>query len=159
MPHVFDRRNYVRYGFGRNIYCDSGDRVARATRVKRGLERSSPGFQPPSSCAHGIVTEWPTLHSLDRDGSATLQAMSTHTIPEYLEEERQKATDTQLRTEVEAARIQALQRGRHRTAKQPKLELLPPVKAATKKKKRTVAVAHRKPRASGKMAEETRKRA
>jgi hypothetical protein len=85
--------------------------------------------------------------------------MTTHTIPEYLEEERQKATDIQLRTEVEAARIQALQRGHHRTAKQPKLELLPPVKAATKKKKRTVAVAHGKPRASGKMAAETRKRA
>jgi hypothetical protein len=87
--------------------------------------------------------------------------MTTHTIPEYLEEERQKATDTQLRTEVEAARIQALQRGHNRTAKQPKpkLELLPPVKAATKKKKRTVAVAHGKPRASGKTAAETRKRA
>jgi uncharacterized protein YjbJ (UPF0337 family) len=76
--------------------------------------------------------------------------MTTHTIPEYLEEERQKAADTQLRTEVEAARIQALQRGHHRTAKQPKLALLPPVKAATKKKRRTVAVAHGKPRASGK---------
>lgn len=99
------------------------------------------------------------MHSLDRDGSATLQAMTAHTIPEYLEEERQKATDTRLRTEVEAARILALQRGHHRTAKQPKLELLPPVKAATKKKKRTVAVAHGKPRASGKMAAETRKRA
>jgi hypothetical protein len=99
------------------------------------------------------------LHSLDRDGSATLQDMIAHTIPEYLEEERQKATDTQLRTEVEAARIQALHRGHHRTAKQPKLELLPPVKAASKKKKRTVAVAHGKPRASGKMAAETRKRA
>jgi hypothetical protein len=86
--------------------------------------------------------------------------MTAHTIPEYLEEERQKATDTQLRTEVEAARIQALQRGHHRTAKEPKLELLPPIKAATKKKKkRTVAVAHGKPRASGKMAAETRKRA
>ena len=95
----------------------------------------------------------------DRDGSATLQTMTAHTIPEYLEEERQKATDTQLRTEVEATRIQALQRGHHRTAKQTKLELLPPVKAATKKKKRTVAVAHGKPRASGKMAAETRKRA
>jgi hypothetical protein len=136
MPYVFDWRDYVRYGCGRNNYCDPGDCVARASRVKR-----------------------PKLHSLDRDGSGTLQAMTAHTIPEYLEEERQKATDTQLRTEVEAARIQALQRGHHRTAKQPKLELLPPVKAATKKKKRTVAVAHGKPRASGKMAAETRKRA
>ena len=94
--------------------------------------------------------------------------MTTQTIPEYLEEERQKAADTQLRTEEEAERIQPLQHGHHRTAKQPKVELLPPVKAAAKKKKKkkTVAVARKqlraarkKPRASGKMAAKTRKRA
>jgi hypothetical protein len=61
--------------------------------------------------------------------------MTAQTIPEYLEEGHQKATDTQLRTEEEAARIQPLQHGHHRTAKQPKVELLPPVKAASKKKK------------------------
>ncbi len=88
-------------------------------------------------------------------------AMTTQTIPEYLEEERQKAADTQLRTEEEAARIQPLRHGHHRTAKQPKVELLPPVKAATKKKKKkeTAVVARKKPRASGKMAAKTRKRA
>jgi hypothetical protein len=87
--------------------------------------------------------------------------MTAQTIPEYLEEERQKATDTQLRTEEEAARIQPLRHGHHRTAKQPKLEVLPPVKAATKKKKKkkTAAVARKKPRASGKTAAKTRKRA
>jgi len=94
--------------------------------------------------------------------------MTTQTIPEYLEEERQKAADTQLRTEEEAARIQPLQHGHHRTAKQPKVAALPPVKAAAKKKKKkkTVAVARKKPRAarkkpraSGKMAAKTRKRA
>ena len=89
--------------------------------------------------------------------------MTTQTIPEYLEEERQKAADTQLRTEEEAARIQSLRHGHHRTAKQPKLDLLPPVKAAIKKKKKkkkkTAAVARKKPRASGKMAAQTRKRA
>jgi len=85
-------------------------------------------------------------------------AMTTQTIAQYLDEERQKATDTQLRTEEEAARIQPLQHGHHRTAKQPKVELLPPVKAVTKKKK-TAAVARKKPRASGKMAAKTRKRA
>ena len=97
----------------------------------------------------------------DRDSSATLQVMTAQTIPEYLEEERQKATDTQLRTEEEAARIQPLRHGHHRTAKQPKLELLPPVKAATKKKKKkkAAAVARKKPRASGKTAAKTRKRA
>jgi hypothetical protein len=87
--------------------------------------------------------------------------MTTQTIPEYLEEERQKATDTQLRTEEEAARIQPLQHGHHRAARQPKVELAPPVKAATKKnkKKKAGAVARKKPRASGKMAAKTRKRA
>jgi hypothetical protein len=84
--------------------------------------------------------------------------MTAQTIPEYLEEERQKATDTQLRREEEAARIQPLRHGHHRTAKQPHVELLPPVKATTKKKK-TAAVARKKPRASGKTAAKTRKRA
>jgi hypothetical protein len=87
--------------------------------------------------------------------------MTTQTIPEYLEEERQKAADTQLRTEEEAARIQPLQHGHHRTAKQPKLELLAPVKRATKKKpkRKTAAVARKKPRAAGKKATKNRKRA
>src|ERR1700693_2207708 len=71
-----------------------------------------------------------------RRRSATLHVMTTQTIPEYLEEERQKAADTQLRTDEEAARIQPLQHGHHRTAKQPRVELLPPVKTAAKKKKR-----------------------
>jgi hypothetical protein len=87
--------------------------------------------------------------------------MTTQTIAEYLEEERQKSADTQLRTEEEAARIQPLQHGHHRTAKQPKAELLPPVKAVSKKKKKkkTVSVARKKPRAAGKIAAKTRKRA
>lgn len=101
------------------------------------------------------------MHSLDGDSSATLQAMTVQTIPEYLEEERQKAADTQLRTEEEAARIQPLHHGHHRKAKQPKLPLLTQVKAATKKKKKrkTVAVARKKPRAARKMTVKTRKRA
>jgi hypothetical protein len=93
--------------------------------------------------------------------------MTTQTIKEYLDEEREKASETQLRTEEEAARIQPLQHGHHRTAKQPegtakqpKLKLLPPVKAATKKKKKkTAAVAGKKTRVSGKMAGKIRKRA
>jgi hypothetical protein len=120
----------------------------------------SVSFSAASSSIHEIATEWPKLHSLDGDRSATLQAMTVQTIPEYLEEERQKTADTELRTEEEAARIQPLQHGHHRKAKQPRLELLPQVKAATKKKKRkTVAVARKKPRAARKMATQTRKRA
>jgi hypothetical protein len=90
------------------------------------------------------------------DRSATLQAMTTQTITEYLEEERQKAADTQLRTEEEAARIQPLQHGHHRTAKQSKVELAPPLKAVTKKKKKkkkkTATAAGKKPQASIKAA-------
>jgi hypothetical protein len=86
--------------------------------------------------------------------------MTVQTIPEYLEEERQKAADTQLRTEAEAARIQSLHHdGHHRKAKQPRLPLLPQVKAATKKKRKTVAVARKKPRTARKMTVKTRKRA
>jgi hypothetical protein len=61
--------------------------------------------------------------------------MTTKTIPAYLEDERQKHEDDQLRMEEEAARIQPLHHGHHRTAKQPKLELKSPVKAAVKAKK------------------------
>jgi hypothetical protein len=101
------------------------------------------------------------MGQIGRDGSATLAAMTTQTIPEYLEEERQKAADTQLRTEEEAARIQPLRHGHHRAEKQPKVKLLPPVKAAIKKKKKkkTVAVARKKPRAAGKKVAKIRKRA
>jgi hypothetical protein len=83
--------------------------------------------------------------------------MTVQTIPEYLEEERQKAADTQLRTEEEAARIQPLHHGHHREAKQPKLPLLPQVKAVTKKKRKTVAVARKKPRAARKTTTKSRK--
>jgi hypothetical protein len=85
--------------------------------------------------------------------------MTTQTIPEYLEEERQKTADTQLRIVKEAARIEPLQH-HHRKAKQSKPELVPLVEAATKLKKRrkTAVVARKKPRAAGKNATKTRKR-
>jgi hypothetical protein len=35
IPYVSARRGYVRYGCGGNNYCDSGDCLARASRVKR----------------------------------------------------------------------------------------------------------------------------
>jgi len=83
------------------------------------------------------------------------------TIPEYLKEERQKAADTQLRTEEEPARIKPLHHGHHRKAKQPRLPFLPQVKAATqnKKKRKTVVVARKKPRAARKMTAKASKRA
>jgi len=55
--------------------------------------------------------------------------MTTKTIPEYLEDERQKGRDAQQSMEKEAARIQPLNHCHHRTAKQPKLELRSSVKA------------------------------
>jgi hypothetical protein len=65
--------------------------------------------------------------------------MTTKTIPEYLEDERRKDIDTQLRTEEEAARIQALHQGHHRTQKPPEPELPAPVEAVAKARKTTVA--------------------
>jgi hypothetical protein len=87
--------------------------------------------------------------------------MTAQTIPEYLEEERQKTANTQLRTEEEAARIQPLRHGRHRKAKQPKVKLLAPVKASAKKKqkRKTAAAARKKPRTVGKKVTTTRRRA
>jgi hypothetical protein len=82
--------------------------------------------------------------------------MATKTIPEYLEDESRKRRDAQMRMEEEAARIQPLHHGHHRTAKQPKLELASSVKAAAKTKK-NAAAARKKPRAGRKTARKARK--
>jgi hypothetical protein len=86
--------------------------------------------------------------------------MTTQTIPEYLEEERQKTADTQLRTEKEAARIEPLQHGHHRHSKQSKLELelVPPFRAATNKKTKSKKIKSKKKAAGKKTNEKTKKR-
>jgi hypothetical protein len=84
--------------------------------------------------------------------------MTTKTIPAYLEEERQKDRNAQLRREEEAARIQPLHHGHHRTAKQPKLELPSAVKAVPKARK-PAAAARKKPRTARKTAMKARKAA
>ena len=84
--------------------------------------------------------------------------MTTKTIPAYLEDERQKDCDAQLRMEEEAARIQPLNHGHHRTAKQPEQELPSVVKAAPKARK-TAAQAREKPRTARKAATKVRKAA
>jgi len=84
--------------------------------------------------------------------------MTTKTIPAYLEDERQKDRDAQLRMEAEAARIQPLHHGHHRTSKQLQLELPSPVEAAGKTRK-TVAAARKKPRAVRKTATKAREMA
>jgi hypothetical protein len=84
--------------------------------------------------------------------------MTTKTIPAYLEDERQKSRDAQLRMEEEAARIQPLQHAHHRAAKQPKLELPSAVEAAPKARK-TAAASRKKPRQARKTATKDRKRA
>jgi hypothetical protein len=84
--------------------------------------------------------------------------MTTKTIPEYLEDERKKDEDAQQRREKEAARIQLLQHGHHRTAKQPKLELPSVVKTRPKVSK-TAAAALKKSRTAGKKATKVRKAA
>ena len=84
--------------------------------------------------------------------------MTTKTIPAYLEDERQKDCDAQLRMEEEAARIQPLNHGHHRTAKQPKREL-PSVAKAAPKSRKTAAQARKKPRIARKAATKARKAA
>jgi hypothetical protein len=83
--------------------------------------------------------------------------MTTKTITAYLEDERQKNRDAQLRTEEEAARIQPLHHGHHRTAKQPKLELPSPAEGAARS--RTAAPARKKATHRAKTAPKTRKMA
>jgi hypothetical protein len=83
-------------------------------------------------------------------------AMTTKTIPAYLADEGRKRGDDQLRMEEEAARIQPLHHGYHRTAKQPKVELISPVAAAGKGRK-TAAAARNKQRVARKTATKLRK--
>jgi len=82
--------------------------------------------------------------------------MPTKTIPAYLEDERGKRRDAQLRMEEEAARIQPLHHGHHRPTKQPKLEVPPPLEAAAQARQ-TAAAARKKPRAARKTATKARK--
>jgi hypothetical protein len=84
--------------------------------------------------------------------------MTTKTIPAYLEDERQKRGDAEQRIKEEAARIQPLHHGHHRTAKEPKVESSSPVKALAKLKKAAVAP-RKKPVVAGKKATRARKKA
>src|SRR5450755_526492 len=83
-------------------------------------------------------------------------AMTTKTIPEYLEDERQKDRDAHRRMDEETARIQPLNHGHHRTAKQPRLELPSAVKAVPKARK-TAATVPKKSRIAPKKATKARK--
>jgi hypothetical protein len=85
------------------------------------------------------------IEQLEGASSATLLNMTTKTIPAYLEEERKKDKDAQQRIEKEAARIQLLQHGHHRTRKQPKPESPSMVKGGPKARK-PAAVARKKRR-------------
>jgi hypothetical protein len=84
--------------------------------------------------------------------------MTTKTIPEYLEGERQKERDAKLRAEEEAARIQSLNHDHHRTAKQPKLEL-PTAVDATPEPRKAAARTRSKPHTARKAATKARKAA
>jgi len=84
--------------------------------------------------------------------------MTTKTIPAYLEDERQKDCDARLRMEEEAARIQPLNHGHHRTAKQPKREL-PSVAKAAPKARKIAAQARKRQRSAPKTATKARKAA
>jgi hypothetical protein len=84
--------------------------------------------------------------------------MTTKTIPAYLEDERQKNIDAQVRIQEDAARVQPLHGGHHRTAKQPKRDLPSPVEAAAKARQ-PAAAARKKPRAKRKTVAKARKAA
>ena len=71
--------------------------------------------------------------------------MTTKTIPEYLEDERQKYRDDQLRMKEEAARIQPLHHGHHRATKEHAATLPTVVEVAPKTTNSSAAVA-KKPR-------------
>ena len=83
--------------------------------------------------------------------------MTTKTIPEYLEDERRKGRDAQQSMEEEAARIQTLKHGHHRTAKQPKLELRSAAKAVPKARKKSASL--KKTRSARKTATKIRRAA
>jgi hypothetical protein len=83
--------------------------------------------------------------------------MTTKTIPEYLEDERQKGKDARQSMEEEAARIQPLNHGHHRTAKQPELKLRSSVKAAPKARKKSASL--KKTRSARKTVSKVRKAA
>ena len=98
------------------------------------------------------------IDQLGRGWFCQTLAMTTKTIPEYLEDERKKNCDAQLRIEEEAARIQPMHHGRHGTAKQPVRELPSQVKAATKARK-TATQARKKSRTARNSATKVRKAA
>jgi hypothetical protein len=77
--------------------------------------------------------------------------MTRKTIPAYLEDERRKLGDSQLRMGEEAARIQTCTMATIALRKQPRPELPSPVEAAAKAGK-TAAAARKKPRAAQKTA-------
>ena len=85
--------------------------------------------------------------------------MTMKTIPEYLEDERKKGYDAQLRMEEEAARIQPLNHGQHRTTKEPKREPPSVVKKAAPKARKTAAQAREKPPTAQKTMTKARKAA
>jgi hypothetical protein len=82
--------------------------------------------------------------------------MTTKTIPAYLEDERQKDCDAQLRMDAEAARIQPLNHNHHRTRKQREL---PSVVKAAPKARKTATQARKKSRTGRKAATKVRKAA
>jgi hypothetical protein len=83
--------------------------------------------------------------------------MTTKTIPAYLEDERRKLGEDQLRIE-EAGRIETLNHRHHRTSKQPSGSLPSPVQDATPAKE-TAIPARVKRRTPPKTPKKTRKAA
>ena len=114
--------------------------AALVTPIDNRLPQIHPGTlsRRPMIC-HRVAK----IGQLGRGWFCHTTAMTAKTIPEYLEDQRRNGADTRLRTEEEAARIQPLHHGHHRTPKPPKPELPAPVEAA--KARRLAAAKTRKP--------------
>jgi hypothetical protein len=97
-----------------------------------------PEICPIFTVGHVVTGRWKRIEGTKKPSSKGMfwhnVGMTTKTIPEYLEDEGRKLTEIQLRTEDEAARIQAAHHTHHRTAKQPKTEAPRQPKTAVKTK-------------------------
>jgi hypothetical protein len=150
--HLFKYRKHIMNGGNERLTAEACERCYHQQR--REICWLALSLTNPLIADFDIELKWTALKS----PVCQTMAMTTKTIPAYLEDERQKDCGAQLRMEEEAARIQPLNHGHHRTAKQPKLELPSVVKPAPKVRK-TAAQALEEPHTARKTATKARKAA
>jgi hypothetical protein len=106
-----------------------------------------------STVSHVVTSRSKRTEGIEKPSSKGMfwhnVAMTTKTIPEYLEDERRKLTEAQLRADEEAARIQVSHHAHRRAANQPEIDAPRQPKAAVKTK---TTAARKKTRVTGKAA-------